>query len=208
MKVGSADVTYKAVYESNIVETIEPTLTINNSTKSLVASEAKSYKWYFNNKLISSETKSTLTINQNGTYTVEMVLNDGSTKKLSVSVAIGKDGVIRKIYLIGDSTVCNYKDNQYPMTGWGQVLKYFFNSDIQINNHAIGGRSSRSFIEQGRWKTVLEALQPGDFVFIQFGHNDRDTKPERYTSVADYKKNMQMFVNDARGKGLFLYLFL
>lgn len=201
LKMGSADVTYKAVYESNIVETIEPTLTINNSTKSLVASEAKSYKWYFNNKLISSETKSTLAINQNGTYTVEMVLNDGSTKKLSISVAIGKDGVIRKIYLIGDSTVCNYKDNQYPMTGWGQVLKYFFNSDIQINNHAIGGRSSRSFIEQGRWKTVLDALQPGDFVFIQFGHNDRDTKPERYTSVADYKKNMQMFVNDARGKG-------
>jgi lysophospholipase L1-like esterase len=201
LKMGSADVTYKAVYESNIKETIEPTLSINNQNKSLVASEAKSYKWYFNNKVISGETKSSLAISQNGTYSVEMVLNDGTTAKLHICVTIGKDGVIRKIYLIGDSTVCNYKDSQYPMTGWGQVLKYFFNSDIKIDNHAIGGRSSRSFIEQGRWKTVRDALQPGDFVFVQFGHNDRDTKPERYTSVADYKKNMKMFINEAREKG-------
>lgn len=201
LKMGSADVTYKAVYESNIKEKIEPTLSINNQNKSLVASEAKSYKWYFNNKAISGETKSSLAISQNGTYSVEMVLNDGTTAKLHICVTIGKDGVIRKIYLIGDSTVCNYKDSQYPMTGWGQVLKYFFNSDIKIDNHAIGGRSSRSFIEQGRWKTVRDALQPGDFVFVQFGHNDRDTKPERYTSVADYKKNMKTFINEAREKG-------
>ncbi|MBO5864007.1 MAG: rhamnogalacturonan acetylesterase, partial [Paludibacteraceae bacterium] len=99
LKMGSADVTYKAVYESNIKEKIEPTLSINNQNKSLVASEAKSYKWYFNNKVISGETKSSLAISQNGTYSVEMVLNDGTTAKLHICVTIGKDGVIRKIYL-------------------------------------------------------------------------------------------------------------
>ena len=209
VKMGNADVTYKAVYESNVKEpedepqtqVTEPTLTIDNNKKALVASDAKSYKWYFNNQVISGETKSTLSVTNNGTYSVEMVLADGKTARLDICVTIGKDGTIRKIYLIGDSTVCDYKDSQFPMTGWGQVLKYFFNSDIQIVNHAIGGRSSRSFREQGRWKTVLNALKPGDFVFIQFGHNDRDTKPERYTPVDKYKLYIDSFVVEARGKG-------
>ncbi|MBR2261072.1 MAG: hypothetical protein IJ916_05160 [Paludibacteraceae bacterium] len=209
VKMGNADVTYKAVYESNIKEpedepqtqVTEPTLTIDNNKKALIASDAKSYKWYFNNQVISGETQSTLAVTNNGTYSVEMVLTDGKTARLDICVSIGKDGTIRKIYLIGDSTVCDYKDSQFPMTGWGQVLKYFFNSDIQIINHAIGGRSSRSFREQGRWKTVLNALKPGDFVFIQFGHNDRDTKPERYTPVDKYKLYIDSFVVEARGKG-------
>lgn len=209
VKMGNADVTYKAVYESNVKEpedepqtqVTEPTLTIDNNKKALVASDAKSYKWYFNNQVISGETKSTLSVANNGTYSVEMALADGNTARLDICVTIGKDGTIRKIYLIGDSTVCDYKDSQFPMTGWGQVLKYFFNSDIQIVNHAIGGRSSRSFREQGRWKTVLNALKPGDFVFIQFGHNDRDTKPERYTPVDKYKLYIDSFVVEARGKG-------
>lgn len=210
VKMGNADVTYKAVYESNIKEpedepqtqVTEPTLTIDNNKKALVASDAKSYKWYFNNQVISGETKSTLAVTNNGTYSVEMVLTDGKTVRLDICVSIGKDGTIRKIYLIGDSTVCDYKDSQFPMTGWGQVLKYFFNSDIQIINHAIGGRSSRSFREQGRWKTVLNALKPGDFVFIQFGHNDRDnSKPERYTPVDKYKLYIDSFVVESRAKG-------
>lgn len=205
LKMGDKDVTYKAVYESDIKEEEpvkeKPELKIDNAMKALVASKAKSYKWFFNNKEIGGETKSTLKIANNGTYAVEMVLEDGTKTRLDVCVTIGSDGVIRKVYLIGDSTVCNYKDSQYPMTGWGMVLKYFFNNDIQIVNHAIGGRSSRSFREQGRWKAVLNVLAPGDFVFIQFGHNDRDTKPERYTSVPDYKMRLDSFITEARAKG-------
>lgn len=205
LKMGNKDITYKAIYESNVKEeepvVVKPELKIDNAQKALVASTAKSYKWFFNNKEISGETKSALKITNNGTYAVEMILADGSKTRLDVCVTIGTDGVIRKVYLIGDSTVCEYKDSQYPMTGWGMVLKYFFNNNIQFINHAIGGRSSRSFREQGRWATALKALAPGDFVFIQFGHNDRDTKPERYTSVADYKMRLDSFITEARAKG-------
>lgn len=203
LRMGDQDVTFRAVYESNIKEEVvaQPELKIDNGKKALVASDAKSYKWYFNNKEISGKTGSSISVENNGTYSVEMVLADGAKVRLDICVTIGKDGVIRKVYLIGDSTVCDYKDNQSPMTGWGQVLKYFFNGDVQISNHAIGGRSSRSFREQGRWRAILSQLQPGDFVFIQFGHNDRDTKPERYTSVADYKLRLDSFVVETRAKG-------
>ncbi|MCQ2193052.1 MAG: GDSL-type esterase/lipase family protein [Paludibacteraceae bacterium] len=206
LKMGNKDVTYKAVYESNVKEEAapaeKPELKIDNAQKALVASAAKSYKWYFNNSAISGATSSTLKIDKNGTYSVEMTMNDGSKTRLDICVTIGTDGVIRKVFLIGDSTVCDYKESQFPMTGWGQVLKYFFNGNIQIVNHAIGGRSSRSFREQGRWNTVLKALAPGDFVFIQFGHNDRDnSKKERYTPVNDYKLRLDSFVTEARAKG-------
>ncbi len=206
IKMGNADITYKAVYQSNIVEKEEfdqnAEITIDNAKKVLVAPKADKYVWYFNNAKITNGTTQEIAVNNNGTYSVEVFDANGKLlKRLDVCVSIGKDGVVRKIYLIGDSTVCDYKDSQFPMTGWGQVLKYFFNSNIQIVNHAIGGRSSRSFREQGRWKTVLNALQPGDFVFIQFGHNDRDTKPERYTPVDKYKLYIDSFVVEARGKG-------
>ncbi|MBK8807061.1 MAG: hypothetical protein IPO21_10595 [Bacteroidales bacterium] len=118
---------------------------------------------------------------------------------MTVCVAFGEDGVLRRIHLIGDSTVSNYAESKFPMAGWGQVLHYFFDKDIEILNHAIGGRSSRSFIEEGRWTTVKSSLQKGDFLLIQFGHNDRDfSKPERYTSVADYKTYLKQYVNEAR----------
>lgn len=210
LKMGASDVTYKAVYESTIKEEEEPatpategpSIKIDNSKKELVASEAKSYQWYFNNAAINGATSPTLSVANNGTYSVEMTLTDGGKVKLDICVTIGKDGTIRRIYLIGDSTVCDYKENQFPMTGWGQVFKYFFNGDIKINNHAIGGRSSRSFREQGRWKAVLNELQPGDFVFIQFGHNDRDNKKtERYTPVDKYKLYIDSFVVETRAKG-------
>ncbi len=210
LKMGKSDITYKAVYESNIKEeepqtpiVIEdPTLTIDNDKKELVASVAQSYQWYFNNAAINGAKSATLAIDRNGTYSVEMKLADGKSARLDICVTIGKDGTIRRIYLIGDSTVCDYKESQSPMTGWGQVLKHFFNNDIDIHNHAIGGRSSRSFREQGRWKTVMNELQPGDFVFIQFGHNDRDNrKAERYTPVDQYEKYIDSFVVETRSKG-------
>ncbi len=207
LTMGASDVTYKAVYESNKVEPEgfdqNAEIQIDNIKKVLVAPKANKYVWYFNNARITNGTNQEVAINNNGTYSVEVFDANGKLlKRLDICVAIGKDGVVRKIYLIGDSTVCDYKDSQFPMTGWGQVLKYFFNSDIQIVNHAIGGRSSRSFREQGRWKTVLNALNPGDFVFIQFGHNDRDnSKAERYTPVDKYKLYIDSFVVEAREKG-------
>lgn len=108
----------------------------------------------------------------------------------------------QRIVIIGDSTVCDYAASKYPQTGWGQVLKHYFKTgSVTIINHAIGGRSSRSFIEEGRWATTLATLQKGDILMVQFGHNDRDTKPERYTDTAAYKKNLAQYANEARAKG-------
>lgn len=108
----------------------------------------------------------------------------------------------QRIVIIGDSTVCDYAASKYPQTGWGQVLKYYFKTgSVTIINQAIGGRSSRSFIEEGRWATTLAMLQKGDILMVQFGHNDRDTKPERYTDTAAYKKNLAQYANEARAKG-------
>jgi rhamnogalacturonan acetylesterase len=78
------------------------------------------------------------------------------------------------LYIIGDSTVKNGRGNgDRDMWGWGQVLAPHFDAaKIRVDNRAIGGRSSRTFVTEGRWDDVLDDLRPGDFVLIQFGHND------------------------------------
>lgn len=108
-----------------------------------------------------------------------------------------------KIYIIGDSTVCNYNASEYPMMGWGQVFASFFKSQsVEINNRAIGGRSSRKFYTEGRWEGIVAQLSEGDYVFIQFGHNDRDfSKADRYTDTADFKKYLRLYVEETRAKG-------
>jgi len=78
------------------------------------------------------------------------------------------------IHIVGDSTVCNYSGSAYPQTGWGQVIGSFFDgSRVKINNVAIGGRSSKTFIQDGRLESLKASMQSGDFMLIQFGHNDR-----------------------------------
>ena len=84
------------------------------------------------------------------------------------------DSTSFKVHVIGDSTVCNYKDNAYPQTGWGQILGSFFDgSRVQVVNYAIGGRSSKTFVQEGRLDEVKKNLQKGDVMMVQFGHNDR-----------------------------------
>ncbi len=107
------------------------------------------------------------------------------------------------IHIIGDSTVCNYAENKYPWAGWGQVFGLFFKSGtVTINNAAIGGRSTKSFYVEGRWTTLLGEIKNGDFVLIQFGHNDRDyTKDERYADTTLYKSYLKKYVTESRAKG-------
>ncbi|WP_168801392.1 rhamnogalacturonan acetylesterase [Glycomyces buryatensis] len=91
------------------------------------------------------------------------------------------------IYIASDSTAQTYNSSRYPMTGWGQMLPNWFDDTVAVANHAIGGRSTRLFIENGRLDAIWEVIQPGDYLFVQFGHNDADySKPERYTSPEDY----------------------
>lgn len=107
------------------------------------------------------------------------------------------------IYAIGDSTMANKKQEVYPETGWCQVLGEYFDEFVTVSNHAVNGRSSKSFIDEGRWLAVLDSLKAGDYVFIQFGHNDqKDYDSTRYTTpLGTYSENLEKFVNETREKG-------
>lgn len=114
------------------------------------------------------------------------------------------------IYGIGDSTMANkIRPDENPERGWGQMLTLFFNDAITIDNRAVNGRSTKSFIEEKRWDTIYKLLKPGDYVFIQFGHNDQKEKDStRYTNPhTAYRHNLIRFVNEAREKGAIPILF-
>ncbi len=112
------------------------------------------------------------------------------------------------IHVIGDSTVCNYKDSAYPQTGWGQVLAPFFDgSRTKVINYAIGGRSSKSFVNDGRLTEVLNNTQPGDYIFVQMGTNDRDySKADRYVPIDSSAYWFQKYVDGAKSKGAHIVL--
>jgi lysophospholipase L1-like esterase len=114
------------------------------------------------------------------------------------------------IYTIGDSTMANKtKPDENPERGWGQMLPLFFNDNITIDNRAVNGRSTRSFIDEKRWDAIYKVLKPGDYVFIQFGHNDQKEKDStRYTNPhTAYRHNLIRFVNETRAKGAIPVLF-
>ena len=108
------------------------------------------------------------------------------------------------IFVIGDSTAAN-KDTTggKQERGWAMMLQECFDRDyVRVDNHAVNGRSSKSFIDEGRWDKVLEKLKPGDYVIIQFGHNDEKPKADRHTdpgSTFDY--NLAKFVRETRERG-------
>ncbi|MFB4420163.1 rhamnogalacturonan acetylesterase [Streptomyces sp. QL37] len=96
------------------------------------------------------------------------------------------------VYIASDSTAQTYNSGYYPQAGWGQKLSSYFTSNITVVNRAIGGRSSRSFIEQGRLAAIHDVIGPGDHLFVQFGHNDATVgNAERYTPPADYKEYLR-----------------
>ena len=103
------------------------------------------------------------------------------------------------VYLIGDSTMSLKEEKSYPETGWGMAFAHFFNENVTIDNRAKNGRSTGSFIREDRWKPVASQLKEGDYVFIQFGHNDESKdKGDRYTNPEDYKKNLTLFITESR----------
>jgi len=108
------------------------------------------------------------------------------------------------LYLMGDSTMADKPDLTYPERGWGQLLPLFFDStQIHIENHAKNGRSTRSFIYEGRWDSLCAKLKPGDFLVIQFGHNDEvETKTTRYATPEEFRYNLKKFVKEALNKGV------
>ncbi len=114
------------------------------------------------------------------------------------------DTNIPRLYVIGDSTAASYPDDRAPLTGWAQVLQdYLDPTCILVDNRARSGRSSKSFLEEGAWTPIREALKPGDYVFIQFGHNDqKQDDPARYTDPATtYRAFLTQFVQETRDAG-------
>jgi len=108
------------------------------------------------------------------------------------------------LHLIGDSTMADKpKTPPNPETGWGQALPRWLSDEVRVVNYAMNGRSTKSFIDEGRWATVLAALQPGDWLIIQFGHNDEKAdKPAVYAAARGaYQDNLRRFVREARDRG-------
>ncbi len=104
------------------------------------------------------------------------------------------------VYLIGDSTVADKEVKAYPETGWGMPFHYFFDSGVTVDNRAKNGRSTRTFIEEGRWKPVYDHLKDGDYVLIQFGHNDEVKTKKSYTTPDHFVANLVKFVTETREK--------
>jgi len=129
---------------------------------------------------------------------------DGTVKR-QVTYVNPSTGTKIRLYVIGDSTASPYDAGRFPRMGWAQLLQGFFNPDsVEVVNRALSGRSSKSYYtDPGGWKTVRNALEPGDFLFIQFGHNDQKSDNEElYTEpYSTYKEYLKRYVDTARALG-------
>jgi lysophospholipase L1-like esterase len=107
------------------------------------------------------------------------------------------------IFMIGDSTMANKSlSGENQERGWGQMLPGCVDETVVVDNHAVNGRSSKSFITEGRWAAVVEKIRPGDYVFIQFGHNDEKADSARHTDPGTtFDANLRRFVTETRSKG-------
>lgn len=107
------------------------------------------------------------------------------------------------IFLAGDSTMANKPLDENPERGWGMYLPMYLTGDVEVQNHAVNGRSTKSFINEHRWDTIMSRLKEGDYVLIQFGHNDSkaDDSVRSAPAHTQYKENLIRFVKDVRGKG-------
>jgi DNA sulfur modification protein DndE len=110
-----------------------------------------------------------------------------------------------KIFMIGDSTMANKNRSDAPETGWGQVFSNYFNNAISIQNHAVNGQSTKSFRSKGYWKKVSDQLEKGDYVFIQFGHNDqKNNDTSRYADpTVEFSANLSKYIDEIEAKGAF-----
>lgn len=109
---------------------------------------------------------------------------------------------VQTIHMAGDSTMATKDIKDWPETGWGVPFSIFFDETIEVKNYAENGRSTRTFIEDGLWKNILDNLKPGDYVIIEFGHNDEvESKVDRYTTPEQYKANLTRFIEETHERG-------
>jgi lysophospholipase L1-like esterase len=104
------------------------------------------------------------------------------------------------VYLVGDSTMSQKQVKAYPEAGWGMPFAFFFKSEVRVDNRAQNGRSTKSFLNEKRWSSVMDSLKEGDYVLIQFGHNDEIQTKKNATTEAEFRSNLLRFVKDTRSK--------
>lgn len=118
---------------------------------------------------------------------------------LSTHMAVASESPVVRLHLAGDSTMADKHPKDFPETGWGTPFATFFGDALQVINYAQNGRSTRSFRDEGLWDQLLAAIQPGDWVIIQFGHNDEAKhKRERYSTPGQFEANLTQFVREVR----------
>lgn len=120
----------------------------------------------------------------------------------TIAAGDSSEGKVTTVFLAGDSTMATKESSRKPETGWGESLPKYLGNSIVVKNHAVNGRSTKSFIDEGRWNEIVEAINQGDIVVIQFGHNDQKIKdPSRYTEPwGRYSENLRRFVVDVRAR--------
>ncbi|MBN1183104.1 MAG: T9SS type A sorting domain-containing protein [Bacteroidales bacterium] len=179
---------------------------LNFSVNRISAPDALSYKWYYNGIELDGVVGQEIYIMGVGVYQVTMKYENGE-EKIAATTVPPKSTSPRKIYIIGDSTASYYDSNSYPRTGWAMTLQPFFNQDsVLIVNKALSGRSSKSYLtDASGWPTVYPALREGDFLFIQFAHNDeKSDDPTRYTEpYTTFKEYLSIYIDTARSRGAY-----
>ncbi|MFB9327337.1 rhamnogalacturonan acetylesterase [Paenibacillus aurantiacus] len=131
-----------------------------------------------------------------------MLAFSGAAPRINaLTIALSEE--VFTIYLAGDSTVADQPPEGYPYAGWGQMLPMFFKADAAIANHAVSGRSSRSFILEGRLDALLMGARANDLLLIQFGHNDQKFDEQRRTEpFSSYKDHLRIYIERARERGV------
>lgn len=142
---------------------------------------------------------------EDGVITIEVKGDSPNVKEITVEKLPEREARENPaIYIAGDSTAQTYNyETAFPQTGWGQVIGDYFTGGLTVENRSMGGRSSKSFDNDGRLDKILSEICPGDYLLIQFGINDGAVdKPERYISVEDYKKLIsEKYIGEARKRG-------
>jgi DNA sulfur modification protein DndE len=129
---------------------------------------------------------------------------------LGLSLLVAPQRATIAVHMIGDSTMAEKPNpDTNPERGWGQLLPRFFDDQVVVRNHAVNGRSTKSFVDEGKWGAVAAELHAGDYVLIQFGHNDEKKEDStRYTNPATtFRENLERFVRESRARGAIPVLF-
>ena len=131
----------------------------------------------------------------------KLTLEFGNKRPLINALEITRNDKLPTLYLLGDSTVCDQP--REPYSSWGQMLPRFFKSGLAVANHAESGESLRSSLGARRLDKVLSLLKPGDYLFIQYGHNDEKEKGDGVGAFTTYKASLKKFVSETRQRGAY-----